>query len=238
MAAKTTEELKRAFRDDARAAQFGRAFLDAYLVPAFGVLSKSEIDLRVFALLVEAGAIDPEGPIFNVARALNVTPAKARSLIFQYQLRHITEADTDAAVLKTLGKARFWTDGSNLAFGVESPLIRAAIAAKMRERGVFADVSLSGDILKVSPDQFGEAIALLLPADAATALAKKLKKEGVNEGKVRLAIKRLGKEAAEEYLKDQAKEALPGLLTNLGRLAIDRGPGATEYLSTAINGFL
>ncbi len=238
MTAKTTNDLLKMFDDDARAAKFARSFLRSYLVPALGVLPKTEIDLRVFSLLVGAGAIDPNGSIFTLARSLNITPSKARSLIFQYQLRHVSEADTDKEVLKTIAGARYWKDGSNLAFGVESPLVRAAIAAKMRERGVFSDVSLSGDILKVSPEQFGEVLAVLLPAEVAKSLAKKLSKEGVSESTVRRAIKKYGSSVAEEFIKDEGKTALQDLLKYVWNGAIEQGPDAIEYLSNVINGFM
>ncbi len=238
MAVKSTDDLLQMFDDDARAAAFARSFLRTYLVPALGVLPKTEIDLRVFTLLVEAGAIDPNGSIFTLARSLNITPSKARSLIFQYQLRHVSEADTDKEVLKTIAGARYWKDGTNLAFGVESPLVRAAISAKMRERGVFSDVSLSGDILKVSPEQFGEVLAALLPAEVARELAKKLSKSGVNEGAVRRAIKKYGSSVAEEFIKDEGKTVLQDLLKHVWKGAIEHGPDAIDYLSNAIDGFM
>lgn len=237
MVAKNTEDLIRLFDDDGRAAAFARSFLRSYLVPALGVLPKTEIDLRVFSLLVAAGAIDPNGSIFTLARSLNITPAKARSLIFQYQLRHVTEADTDKEVLRTVTEARYWKDGSNLAFGVESPLVRAAISAKMRERGVFADVSLSGDILKVSPGQFGEVLVALLPAEIAARMAKKLSAHGVSESQVKEWLKRHATGVAEDFIKDKGKEGLSELLKNGWRAVRDSAPDAIDYLSSAIDGY-
>lgn len=234
MVAKNTDELLKLFDDDTRAAEFARAFLRSYIVPALGVLPKTEIDLRVFTLLVQAGAVDPNGSIFTLARSLNITPAKARSLIFQYQLRHVSEADTDREVLRTIAEARYWEVGGNLAFGVESPLVRAAISAKMRESGVFADVSLSGDILKVAPDQFGEILVALLPADVARNLAKKLAKQGVNENEVKKRLKKFSSDVAKDYLKDQSKDGLKDLLKNGWKAMTESAPDAIDYLSSAI----
>lgn len=235
---RSNEDLLKFFDDEKIAASFARGFLKAILVPALGVLPKTEIDLLVFSLLVEAGGIDPNGPIFTIARMLNITPAKARSLIFQYQLRHVGEADTDRAVLTTLAKARYWKEGSNLAFGVESPLVRAAITARMRERGVFADISLSGDILKVSPDQFGEVLAALLPGELAKALAKKLKKQGVNEGEVRKLVKDYGSKIAEDFIKDEGKGLLKDLLENVWEGVVHHAPDALDHITDALDAFL
>src|SRR5438128_771450 len=66
---------------------FATAFIEGYLSPAFGARSKSEVDLLVFSCLVSAKAIDPDGPIYNLVRALNITPAKARALVMNWQLR-------------------------------------------------------------------------------------------------------------------------------------------------------
>ena len=82
---------------------------------------------------------------------LNVTPTKARALLFQYQLRNISEDDTDHEIMLAITTARYWKDGDKLSFGVTSPLVKAAVSAKMEEKGVFADVSLSGNILRVDP---------------------------------------------------------------------------------------
>ncbi len=56
MAVKSIDDLLQMFDDEARAATFARSFLRSYLVPALGVLPKTEIDLRVFTLLAEARA--------------------------------------------------------------------------------------------------------------------------------------------------------------------------------------
>jgi hypothetical protein len=234
MVAQSNSDLVAIFAEEQKAAGFGRAFLERFTTPAFGVLPKSEIELLVFTLLIEAGAINPDGPIFTIARGLNITPTKTRSLIFQYQLRHVTEADTDQAVLNTLTSARYWKAGDHLSFGVESPLVRAAIAARMRERGIFADVSLSGDILKVSPKQFGEVLAALLPAKSAQALAKKLRKEGINESEVRSAIKSFGIDVASDYLKDESKDRLGDLMKWVGVAARGHVPAALDYITDAV----
>ncbi len=230
MAARNKQDLVDGFADDAVAAKFARDFMQRFVAPAFGVLPKSEVDLLVFTLLTEAGLIDPDGAIYAIARVLNINPAKARSLVFQYQLRNVSEADTETAVLTTLTKARYWKAGDSLAFGVESPLVRAAIAARMRERGVFADVSLSGDILKVSPKQFSDVLADLVPAATAQELAKALRKAGVDESRVRKAIKELSGKVAEDFIKDQGKEGLGELLKWIGRVAVDHTPHTVDHV--------
>lgn len=178
MAAKSLVEVRSALCEVAAATAFAKGFADAYFAQALGVLPKTEIDLLVFRLLIDGKVIDPGGSIFEIARALNLTPAKVRNLLFQYQLRCIDDTAIDAMVFQTLGAAKFSVDDKRLSFGIESPLVRATIDGRLKANGVFADISLSGDILKVPLAQFGDFIAVLLTADKAKALETALKVEG------------------------------------------------------------
>ncbi len=119
MAARSIREVRTALAEDGTAKTFASGFAEAYLGQALGVLPKAEIDLLVFRLLIETGVINADGSIFAMARALNLTPAKTRNLLFQYQLRCIDEVTADAAVLRGLASARFSVDDRRLAFGIE-----------------------------------------------------------------------------------------------------------------------
>jgi hypothetical protein len=66
-------EIKTALSEPANAAKFADAFIGAYISPAFGARSKTEVDLLVFSCLIESNAIDPEAPEYEIARALNHT---------------------------------------------------------------------------------------------------------------------------------------------------------------------
>src|SRR5580704_6727474 len=91
--------VRAALKDDKIASAFGRGFINAYAATAFGSLPKTEIDLQVFSLLVELGVIEVNRASYRIARALNITPAKARTLLFQHQLRNISEDDTDYEIM-------------------------------------------------------------------------------------------------------------------------------------------
>jgi hypothetical protein len=70
-------DFKAALSKPTNAVKFSGSFIEAYMAPAFGARSKSEIDLLVFSCLIEAGAIDPEAAIYDIARSLNITRAGA-----------------------------------------------------------------------------------------------------------------------------------------------------------------
>jgi hypothetical protein len=206
MVAYDLKGVREAFGNDALAASFGRGFIEAYAGIALGAMPKSEIDLHVFSLLVKLKVIDVGRASYRIARALNITPAKARTLLFQYQLRNVSEDDTDHEIMLAITTARYWRDGDKLSFGVTSPLVKAAISAKMEERGVFADVSLSGNILRVDPGRFGAVLASLLTASQAERVIALLKrKDLVDDKTLRKALEKRGSDLASKLV-DKATE--------------------------------
>jgi len=150
-------DIKAALSKPANAAKFTGAFIAAYMSPAFGTRSKTEIDLLVFASLIEAGAIDPEAPEYDIARALNITPTRVRNLILNWQLRSTSaQGDLRGAIVEALKKTRFSNDGRLLTFGVESPLLKEEITARLKRKGVFSDASFSKELVKLPADAFVE----------------------------------------------------------------------------------
>lgn len=150
-------DIRNALDDNATAAALARTLIDGYLSPSLGAISKSEMDNLVFRCLVEAGAVKTDKGIYDIARRLSITPAKAKSLLFQWQLR---QADDDAAlrrrVYECLLDARFSTSGKLLTFGIESPLLREKLRAMFIEMRLFPDGSFSDEIVKIPIDQFVE----------------------------------------------------------------------------------
>lgn len=218
MAARNIAEVRAAVTGAGVAGAFASGFVGAYFGQAFGALPKSEIDLLVFRLLIETKVIDADGPVFAIARALNVTPAKARSLLFQYQLRHIDEAAVDAAVLRSLASARFSVDDRRLSFGIESPLARATVDGRLKAAGIYADISLSGDILRVPLDQFDLFVTMLIGDEKAKELEKVLRKDGhLKEGSFRAWLKSYGGAAASGAAGAAGKEGFSQIFTGIGQ---------------------
>jgi hypothetical protein len=149
-------DIKAALSKPAVAVKFIGSFIDGYLLPAFGARSKTETDLLVFSCLVEARAIDPDGPIFDIARALNITPTRARSLLLDWQLHSSVPSDLRQAFAKAIKKTRFSKDGTLLTFGVENPLLKEEIVASLKRKGFFADSSFSKEIIRLPVEALGE----------------------------------------------------------------------------------
>ena len=173
------EELTKPLENGDRAIQFSIGFVNGFAKPAFGAISKSEVDNLVFSLLIEAGALDPKSQAFEIARDLNVTPAKARNLLFQWQLRNLDGGSAlkdDLAA--ALGTVRFAKDGNHLAFGIESPLLREELRSRLKHMGVYADTSFSAEIVRLPATHFVEFLDSFLDVKAKKAMHQALIDDG------------------------------------------------------------
>lgn len=150
-------DIKAALSKPAIAAKFGASFVESYLTPAFGARSKSEIDLLVFGGLIDAKIIDPGTPVYDIARALNITPARVRTLLLNWQLRATpAQSDLRDMIVAALKKTRFSSDGKLLTFGIENPLLKEDITARLKRKGVFTDASFSKELVKLPVEAFVE----------------------------------------------------------------------------------
>ena len=210
--------------EDAAAAAFARRFLESYLAPAFGAHSKSEIDLLVFSCLIDAKLISPEGPMYDIARGLNITPSRARGLLLNWQLRSSLAGDMRPAIVAALKKTRFSADGSLMTFGVESPLLKEEITARLRATGVFPDASFSKELVR-------------MPVEAFVDFLDGVVGEEIKNGVKAVLVK-------DKQLPDRSFKALAtGVLKKLGEKVADKAggalaKGAVEKVSSFIDGLL
>ena len=63
--------------------------LDTYCIPSFDSMSKHDIDLLMFDSMVRMEVISDNPTIYDVMRDLKVTRSKARTLIYEFQLRKV-----------------------------------------------------------------------------------------------------------------------------------------------------
>jgi hypothetical protein len=165
--------------NDAAKIAFMKVFASEYFARPFGTMPKNELDFLVFSALVEANQIDPNGAIFSIASALQITPAKARSLQMQYYLRaNVSDRELTSMLADVFEKTRPTIDQSSVRFGIEQTYLRAALEAKIKEQRIYADIS--GDLLRVPKDHFGDVMASLLDPDRKEQFEAALRKSGVN----------------------------------------------------------
>jgi hypothetical protein len=200
-------DIRNALTKPGSAQRFAAAVIDAYLAPAFGARSKSEIDLIVFTALIEAKALDPTAPIYDIARALNIPPARVRNLLLNWQLRStLPQEDLRSNIVDALKKTRFSKDGTLLTFGIESRLLREDVAARLKRKGVFPDASFSKDLVKLPVEAFVEFLDEVLDENTKKAVRSTLVKD--------------------KQLPDHSFKALAtGVLTKLGEKVVGETAG-------------
>lgn len=204
-------------KDPVKAAAFARAFLGAYLTPAFGARSKSEIDLLVFSALIDAKMIDPESPAYELSRTLNITPSRVRALVFNWQLRsEAFRSDLTQRLRDALQRTRFGKDGTFLTFGVESPILKEEIIARLKRRGVFSDATFSREIVRLPVEAFVEFLDDLVDDKAKRDFKQRLVKDGLVKDASFKAVAmgvlgKLGEKVAGEAGDAVAKEIVEGV---------------------------
>ena len=211
-----TYDIRATLKDPGKAVLFAGHLAEGYLTPAFGARSKSEIDLLVFTALIKAGVIDPAGPLYELSRTLNVTPARARSLIFNWQLRDPgLRNDLGALLREALQKTRFSKDGTLLTFGIESPLLKEEVIARLKAKGVFADTTFSRDIVRMPIEAFAEFLDELIDPETKKQFIERLTKDKQLKDKSFKAIAsevlgKLGEKVAGEVGKELAADIVGG----------------------------
>jgi len=130
-------------------------FLKRYLEPAFGSLSKTEIDMLVLELLEQIGEIDENINQYSLSKKLKISQAKAKNLLYNRTMRKCKEEDLDNMTKELLQKPTLQKDDSKqFSFYVENPLLIEHIRDKIHRLGHISDGSFSPHIIKLSIEAF------------------------------------------------------------------------------------
>jgi hypothetical protein len=216
------KKLTKPLEDTDTAKRFCRRFIEVFAVPAFGAISKAEIDNLVFELLIDAKVIKSTSQVFEIARDLNVTPAKARALLFQWQLRNLGGGSAlKSDLIAALNSVRFAKDGAFIVFGVESPLLREELRSRLKRMGVYADASFSTEMVRLSVKHFVEFLDAFLDEGEKRKMHGALIKDGQLKDSSFKAVafrilKGVAKKAAGEVggeLTDLFEKAVQGILS-------------------------
>jgi hypothetical protein len=230
-----TNDIKATLGKPTNAQKFAALFIDGYLSPAFGARSKTEVDILVFSCLVAVKAIDADGPIFDIARALSITPSKARNLVLNWQLRSISQpANLREALAMALKKTRFSKDGSLLTFGVESPLLKEELVASLKRKGFFPDAAFAKELVRIPVEALVEFLDEIVDSDVKDDIRAVLIKDKHLPDKSFKALAtgvlaKLGEKVAGEAGKELAGEVI-------GKIAKPATEKAISFLSGVLLG--
>jgi hypothetical protein len=153
-------------------------FLDRYLEPAFGSLSKTEIDMLVLELLEQIGEIDENINPYTLSKKLKISLAKASNLLYNRSLRKkYKDKDFNEMIEHILLNRKYKVHkGENgwLLLQIENPLLLEYIKNKIQELGYIQDDSFSKKIIKLTEETFIALIENCISKERKSEILKKL----------------------------------------------------------------
>ncbi len=194
-------------------------FLQSYTSPAFGALPKGEIELVVLNVLEQLGAIDSEPELYELVSKLKVTRTKARSLIYNRELRRSSDDELNQKVINLLKRPLIQKDGNLYVLEVENPLVSDHLRSQVKKLGFVSDGSFSPSIVKLGLDAITSLIESNLTTKEKTAVKKALIKAGAPDksfrGVLKATLKKIAKKVASntgEALMDQTSDYLTPII--------------------------
>lgn len=176
--------------------------LSTYLSPAFGSITKREVDILMFTVLEKIGYIEENPTLYSLARNLRVTRSKARHLLYDRELRRLGEKDLDKKVLDILKHPLIQKQGELFVLEVENPLVIDHLKAKVQQLGYASDGSFSPSLVKLSENAIVALLDNLLEEKIKVGVRKEFVKAGLPDksfqGILKDILKAVGKKAADE----------------------------------------
>lgn len=209
-----------------------KRLLSATVTPAFGALSKREIDIALFGALCDVGAVAPDASLHEISTSLRITRSRASNLVFDRDMRRAQDqTGLDALVRTTLSSAKFAKDGNYVALEVENPIVREHLKNHLRRLGHLSDASFNSEIVRMTLDGAADVAAALLPDDLADDVDAALREAGFEgrslSDRIRTGLRKAGAKigdkaadagigAAGSYLAGVAMGAVPVIRTMIG----------------------
>jgi hypothetical protein len=171
--------------------------LKYYFTPSFGAIKQREFEIYLFQILKDYGFFASEEPsIFEVISKLQVTRGKAKSLIYESNLR-FGKDKLDERVKEELKRAKFLKlDGSMIGLDIEDPLLIDYLKDKLKKLGHPTDGSYSNQILKITADAYVSLLDEYIENDVKNEVVDELIKDNLIQersfkGVVKLVMKGL-----------------------------------------------
>jgi len=194
-------------------------FLDKYTTPSFGHLPKREIDLLVLEAMVQVGRISPEPEISELITELRVTRAKARSLLYDRDLRRLDRARLDEMLNEALKRPLIQKQGDTFVLEIENPYLQDHLKAILRREGHVTDGSFGAGLVRLNAAALSAVVVHGIQENRQEAVRKALVEAGVVadkslKGVLTGALMALGRKVASDVGEDLAGE-LGGLIGDL-----------------------
>ena len=119
-----------------------------YCTPSFGSMTKHDIDLLMFDVMISLGIFDFSPSIYDVMRELKVTRSKARNLIYEHQLRSVENDNQLLAELREVLKCPLLSRKSdNVCLEIDNPYLMDFIRNELKKLGHITDGSFNSEMV-------------------------------------------------------------------------------------------
>lgn len=130
-----------------------RKLLAPHFAPVFGAAKSIEHEVAAYEVLKKLGFLSTDADEYDLVMALRVTKAKARSLVYQSELRRLHDtAELDDELRKLIANPILDTGNSKETFWlleVPNPLLMDALRSRIRKLHFVTDGSFSPSLARI-----------------------------------------------------------------------------------------
>ncbi len=198
------------------------------LTPAFGAVTKRELELLIFDALIRVSFLSEPPSVYEVMQKLRVTRGRARALLFDRDVRRHGNSELDELAKAALRHPLLQGQGYAVVLDIENPLLADHIRETLRKLGHATDGSFSPSIVKLNDDAAGALIEHYVPEGERDEVMKALYKAGVKDKSIKGAVKALLRKGASK-LAGETGDAIAGDFGELvGRLFESNAAAVTD----------
>lgn len=187
-----------------------KELMTEYFSPAFGSISKRDLDILLFTKLQKLGLISEDPEMYELISELRVTRTKARNLLYESKLRQSTTNQLDEELIKYLTNPIFLKDNDKIGLEISNPYLIDYLKAKLKNLKHISDGSFSPELIKLTPDAFVALFDSYLPDELKKQILSALVSIGVKtdisfKGFLKSVFKKLGTKIADKAGEDIAE---------------------------------
>jgi hypothetical protein len=165
--------------------------LDGASKPAFGAVTKRELELLLFEIFIDVGFLSNEPTVYEVMQKLRVTRGRARSFLFDRDVRRHDELTLNRLAKQALRKPLLQSQGYAVVLDIENPLLADHLREMLRKLGHATDGSFSPTLVKINDEAAAALVENYVEEADKKSVLKALHKAGVEDKSIKGAIKKL-----------------------------------------------
>ena len=171
--------------------------LEEYNTPSFGSMSKHDIDLLLFSAMIKSEIIKADYSIYDVMSCLKVTRSKARNLIYEYQLRKVSdENELKKQLCAFLENPIITKDANKISLEIDNPYMIDYVRKLLKDKHYLSDGSFHAEIVTMSIEAFSEIYVAVIGEEETTKVHDKFVELGIEKKvDVKTVLKKLIKAA-------------------------------------------